>query len=365
MNISLSFIRILFLFISVLIGTAYATTSLEGGANPLNILIGVLIGSFFSFLAIVTDYFFKQFNLRSFNIAIVGLFIGCLMGKAVMVVAENALLTSPLEHAASGLLKTSIFLFTAYLGMCMTARAAEEFYVSIPFIKFKPVNHKKKDLLIDPSILQDSRILDLASCGLLDHHLILPRFITKELYNLSENNNEITASKARRALDICKKLENITHLQMRYTDTDFHDIQDSLSKLNRLARLLDANIITSDASRVQSLTKDGVSIININTLANALKPISQTGEYINIKVQHPGKGARQGVGYLDDGTMVVINGGADNLGEIIKAQVVSVKHTTSGRMIFCNSTDEELLSEHEAAESFTNLNLAPKSHFAL
>lgn len=366
MNISLLLTRTLFLLVSILVATAY-TTSLEGGVSLLNISGGIFTGACFSALAIVTDYFFKQWNLRSFNIAMVGLFIGYLMGKAVMLVAESAFQLSPtlFGHGVKDLIQTSVFLFTAYLGICMIARAAEELYVSIPFIKFKPINHKKKDLLIDPSILQDSRILDLATCGLLDHHLILPRFIIKELHNNSENSNEIIASKARRSLDVYKKLESMTHLELRYTDTDFHDIQDSSAKLNRLARLLDANIITSDINRIQPINGDSVSIININTLANALKPISQTGEHINIKIQHPGKGARQGVGYLDDGTMVVINGGADNLGEMIKAQVVSVKHTTSGRMIFCNSTSESLLSDQDSALSLANLNVAPKSYFTL
>jgi len=340
---------------------------MPGGLTPLNILIGIGSGILLGASIIATDYFFKRFNLRAFNIAMLGLFIGYLMGLALFLIIDSALTLStlPISPATMTLVKTALFLFTAYLGMCMTARAAEELYVSIPFIKFKPINQKKKDLLIDPSILQDSRILDLASSGLLDNHLILPRFTLKDLYNSTENGNEIVNSRARRSLEVFKKLGDMPNLELRYVETDFHDIHDPMAKLVRLARLLDANIITSDINRIQQSTIEGVSVININTLANALKPITQAGEYINIKIQHPGKGARQGVGYLDDGTMVVINGGADNIGETIKAQVLSVKHTTSGRMIFCNSTDESLLSEQESAQSVANLDIAHKNYFAL
>ncbi len=367
MNISLSFIRAFFLLISVLILTAYTTSQTVESFTPLNILIGILSGTGFALSVMATDYFFKRFNLRAFNIALLGLFIGYLMGSALLLIANSILniSTLPISNEVQTLVRTGIFLFTAYLGMCMTARSAEELYVSIPFIKFKPINQKKKDLLIDTSILQDSRIIDLASSGLLDNHLILPRFTLKDLYNSTENGNEVINAKARRSLEVYKKLENMPNLDLRYVDTDFHDVQDPMSKLVRLARLLDANIITSDINRIQQSTIEGISVININTLANALKPISQAGEYINIKIQHPGKGARQGVGYLDDGTMVVINGGADNIGETIKVQVLSVKHTTSGRMIFCNSTDESLLTEQESAQSVANLDIAHKNYFAL
>lgn len=367
MNLSLAFIRAFFLGLCILTLTTFTTTTINGGFTPLNILIGVAGGTALALSFMVISSFFQRFNLRVFNIAMLGLFIGYLMGQALFLVVDSILNLSTLtiDPAAQTLIRAFIFLSMAYLGMCMTARAAEELYVSIPFIKFKPTNHKKKDLLIDASILQDSRILDLASSGLLDNQLILPRFTLKDIYNTSENGNEIMNAKARRSVEVYKKLENMPNLDLRYVDTDFHDIMDPMTKLIRLARLLDANIITSDINRIQQSTIEGVSVININTLANALKPISQAGEYINIKIQHPGKGARQGVGYLDDGTMVVINGGADNIGETIKAQVLSVKHTSSGRMIFCNSTDEGLLSEQESALSVANLDITHKNYFSL
>lgn len=367
MNISLTFIRVFFIVICILFMTTYATTMSAEGLTLINFLIGVAAGGAIGALIISSDVIFKRFNLRSFNIAALGLFFGYLMGNATFLILENVLDFARL-HISSGtadLLKNTIYLFTAYLGMVMTARASEELYVSIPFIKFKPTSHKKKDILIDSSILMDSRIIDLASSGLLDHHLILPRFILKELYAMAESNDEALKAKSRRCLDVFKKLESISTLDLRYADTDFPEIKDSMSKLIRLARLMDANIITADISRIQQSSIEGIRIVNIHTLSNALKPISQAGEYINIKIQRYGKEARQGVGYLEDGTMVVVNGGAEHIGETIKAQVLSVKHTSSGRMIFCNATNENLLTDQESAQSVADLENAHKNYFAL
>lgn len=367
MNISLTFIRVFFMMLCVLSLAIYSTTSLAGGFNLTNMLIGLASGLAIGALLISTDSLLKRFNLRAFNVAALGLFFGYLMGEAIMAVLDAALNVQhfPITSEAMHVVRIGIFLFTAYIGMTMTTRAAEELHVSIPFIKFKPTSHKKKDILIDSSILTDSRIIDLASSGLLDHHLVLPRFILKELHTVAESGDESAKYKARRSLDVFKKLENIASLDLRYADTDFPEIKDPMSKLIRLARLMDANIITADINRVQQSSIEGVRIINIHILSNALKPLTQTGEYINIKIQRYGKEPRQGVGYLDDGTMVVVNGGADSIGDVVKAQVLSVKHTSSGRMIFCNSTDENLLSDDESAQTVAELDQAHNSYLTV
>ncbi len=289
------------------------------------------------------DACFRKFNLRAFNIAILGIFIGYLMSQALLLIFNAILDISPLHSTfpLAGLVKTAFILFGTFLGCMMTLRAADEIYVSIPFVKFTSVAQKKKDLLIDASILSDARIIDVAATGLLDHQLIIPRFIIKELYAQSETGDELTKAKARRCLETIKKLEAITNLEMRINETDFQDIKEPFSKLIRLSRLLDANLLTADVNRIQMATIEGIRIINIHTLSHALKPFMQTGEYIKIKIQRYGKEPRQGVGYLDDGTMVVVNGGGDYIGDTIDTQVLSVKHTSSGRMIFCNALEED------------------------
>jgi uncharacterized protein YacL len=376
MNITLSFIRIFFVLLSVLFFTAFFAVALSGGSLLLSILIGLIVGGIFGVLLIGTDNLFRRFNLRSFNIAALGLFCGYLMGQAIMLIFSAVLDLAHWNYTEEVLTfsRITIYLFSIYLGMVMTARASEELYVSIPFVKFKPGSNKKKDILLDPTILQDSRVIDLATSGLLDHHLILPRFTLKELYANLECNDENLKSKARRCLDVVKRLEAIPTLDLRYADTDFPEIKDPTAKLIRLARLLDANIITADINRIQQSSIEsieGIRVINIHMLSNALKPISHAGEYITIKIQRYGKEPRQGVGYLEDGTMVVVNGGAEFIGDAVKAQVLSVKHTSSGRMIFCNASTEPmddgdgLSSSKEFAQTGASIENSHKNYFAL
>ncbi len=338
--------RSLFVVLSVFFMTTFMLSSPTGSIQA-NAFIGVAMGITFGFLLIGFDIAFKRFNLRSFNIATVGIFIGYLMGQALVLIFDAVLEISRvsiiLQPQVLEIIKISLFLFGTYLGTIMTLRAADELYVSIPFIKFSPTTEKKKDLIVDSSVLADARIIDVSATGLLDHQLVIPRFIIKELYALAEIGDEFSKAKARRSLEVIKKLEAVPELELRFSDTDFPDVKETHGKLLRLARLLDANLLTADISRIQMASIEGIRIVNIHTLSNALKPLMQAGEFIKIKIQRYGKEPRQGVGYLDDGTMVVVNGGGNFIGETIDAKVLSVKHTTSGRMIFCNAIDEENL----------------------
>lgn len=322
------------------------TYTLIGGKDALadslkGLGLGVLLGS----LLLGFEFLFRRFNLRAFNIAALGLFVGYLMGQALVIILKAILdISSASIHLSPEvleMLQIALFLFGIYLGTLLTIRSSDELYISIPFVRLQPTSHKKKDFLVDGSLLSDARILDIATSGVFDHALIIPRFVIKELYLQSESQEEFAKGKAKKSLDVVKRLEALPHLELRYSDTDFPESSDPMGKLVRLARLLDANILTADISKVQMAAIEGVKIINLHNLSNALKPLMQAGEHIKIKVQRYGKEPRQGVGYLDDGTMVVINGGGEYIGETIDALVLSVKHTTSGRMIFCNAPDEE------------------------
>lgn len=340
MNISLSFVRVLFVLICLLFFTSYAIAS--NGINFGAITIGLISGLLFGLLLIGFEAAFKRINLRSFNLVIVGLFCGYLMGEMLILLLQTAIdiLPSSVSPDSLSLIKTITYLFCAYMGTTLAVRSADEFALSIPFVKFKATTQKKRDLIIDLSGLSDARIVDLAASGLLDNHLIIPRYIVKELNQQIESADENVKAKARRCLETLKKLESTPNLNLRYVDTEFAEIKDPVARLIQLARVQNASIITADLNRIQQSMTDGIKVINLHSLSNALKPITQNGELLNIKIQRYGKEPRQGVGYLDDGTMVVVNGGAEYIGDTIKAQVLSVKHTSSGRMIFCNTTDE-------------------------
>lgn len=344
MNISLAFLRVFIVILSIVFMTTFMF-SLPTAAPATNGLIGVVVGLLFGFLLIGFDIVFRRFNLRAFNIAIVGIFIGYLMGEALVLVFDAVLEISSipalLHPQILEIIKIALFLFGIYLGMILTMRSSDELYVSIPFVRFTQAAQKKKDLVVDTSVLADARIIDLAATGLLDHQLVIPRFVMKELYAQAETGDETSRAKAKRCLDIAKKLEGISHLEGRFNDTDFPEVKDMMGKLVRLARLLDANILSADISRIQMSSIEGIIVVNLHAVSNALKPLMQTGEFIKIKIQRYGKEPRQGVGYLEDGTMVVVNGGGDFIGDTIEARVLSVKHTTSGRMIFCNVAEDE------------------------
>ena len=348
MTMSTGFIRTLFMILSLIFMITYVTTA----HHPASIWIyawGTLLGLVVGSLLIGIDLLFKRFNLRAFNIAVLGLFFGSLMALALLLIL-NAILDIAGAHPGHHLIeivKIFIFLFGTYLGVIMTLRASDEIYVSIPFVKFTPTAQRTKDVILDLSALADARIIDLAGSGLLDKRIVLPRFLFKELHQQEESRDEFIASKAKRSLDVIKKLEVLPNVGLRYQDTDFPEVKEMTNKVLRLARLLDADVLSADINRVQMAQVEGIRVINIHALSNALKPLMQKGEVLNIKIQRHGKEELQGVGYLEDGTMVVVNGGGDYIGETITASVLSVKHTTSGRMIFCNVVEEGKYGEED------------------
>ncbi len=318
--------------------TAYMTSGADQ-FTLFNFGLGAGLGIVFGASLICFDLVFRKLHLRSFNITILGLFFGYLMGEA-LVLTFSAIFGMSLAPQTLEILKIALFLFGTYTGTILTLRGADELHISIPFVRFSLSAQKRKDLIVDISVLSDPRIIDLSASGILDAQLVIPRFVIKDLQAQIETHDELGRAKAKRSLEIIKKLEAIAELGLRYNDTDFPEIKDSFSKIVRLTRLLDANIITADASQIQIPAIEGLRFVNIHDISKALKPLMQTGEQVKIKIQRYGKEPRQGVGYLEDGTMVVVNGGGGFIGDLIDVQVLSVKHTSSGRMIFCNALTE-------------------------
>jgi len=330
------------------------TLSLPEGGTTMHLLLGLVLGLILSAVLIGFDRLFNRFSLRSFNVTVIGLFVGYLMGQALVLIFDVILDLSPssfsANHQSIEVIKISLFLFGTYLGTVMTLRSSDELYISIPFVKFSPTAHKKRDLLVDLSLLSDPRILDLCTTGLFDQHLVIPKFLMKELQTQAETGDEEHADRARQSLEVVKKLEEQPQLQLRFNSTDFAELLSLENKSLRLARLLEANILVSGINRVKYSRSEGVRIIDLHSLSKALKPLVEKGESMKIKVQRHGKELRQGVGYLEDGAMVVINGGGAFIGETIDVHVLSVKHTNSGRIIFCNAKEEPQDNPHSGTK---------------
>ncbi|PJD98257.1 MAG: hypothetical protein CK425_00835 [Parachlamydia sp.] len=363
MSISLVVIRMFFVALCILISLTYTFTQPLSDELITNACIGCLGGLTLGLGCIGLENALKRLNLEDFTLALLGLILGNFMGEAIWTILEPTLSNSLALSIPLSLAKATIFLVSIYFSLIALFHTAVKFSFSSLFRSKENAAVYSSDILMDPSVLMDPRVIDLAASGILDNQLVIPRFLLKDLYYLADHTDEQNKAKGRAALDIVKKLEATPNLNLRFIDTDFSDIEDVRTKLNRLATNLSAKILTAEMNRLQQ-TPDDIPIINMNFLSNALKPITQTGECLTIKIQRYGKEPRQGVGYLKDGTMVVVNGGAEFIGEEIKAYVLSVKHTASGRMIFCNAADDHVIPDVHT-HTLADLEAKHKNYFSL
>lgn len=351
MNTTQTLIKLLFAALCLALGITYF-----GGQNLTNTELGLAAGVGLAALLFIFSSVGKRISIRQLNTVALGIFFGALFGYALTFAVAQALSlmgAGPLAAVSTAL----IYLLALYLGVSITLQSENDLHLAIPLIRLDPTTQKKRDILLDLSILQDVRIIDFAQSGLLDQLVIIPRFLVRQLQETAEDADEKIFIKAKKTLEVINRLEMLPSLKLRYTDAHFGD-KDGSMKMIQLARMLGADLLTADISRIEQASIEGVRIINIHSLSNALKPLTNTGEVLTIKVQRYGKEPRQGVGYLDDGTMVVINGGADYIGETIKTHVLSVKHTSSGRMIFCNALEDEddiPYRTHDESESYERM----------
>ena len=194
--------------------------------------------------------------------------------------------------------------------------------------------------ILDTSVIIDGRIADVAAVGFINGTLIIPKFIIKELQYIADSSDSVKKVRGRRGLDVLKKMqEDIPNVNVRITSHDFKDIVEADLKLVELAKKLKAEIITNDFNLNKVANLQNVKVLNLNQLSSALKPIVLPGEKMKILVIKEGKENNQGVGYLDDGTMVVVDDAKDLLGRNIEVSVTSVIQTPTGRMIFSKASN--------------------------
>jgi len=206
-----------------------------------------------------------------------------------------------------------------------------------------PAEHGRP-MILDTSVIIDGRIADIASTGFLDGTLIIPSFVLEELRHIADSSDMLKRNRGRRGLDILNRIQQEARLPVQIYERDFGGHLEVDNKLIRLARILNAPVVTNDYNLNKVASLQGVQVLNVNDLANALKPMVIPGEEMVVQIIRDGKEPGQGVGYLDDGTMIVVDGGKRYAGETVEVTVTSVLQTSAGRMIFARPSEN-----HEAA----------------
>jgi Integral membrane protein (PIN domain superfamily) len=187
---------------------------------------------------------------------------------------------------------------------------------------------------LDTSVIIDGRILDICQSGFIEGALIIPHFVLDELRHIADSSDSLKRNRGRRGLDILSKIQKELAVEVQITEKDFPDIDEVDSKLLKLAQFLGGKVITNDYNLNKVAGVQGVPVLNINELANSVKPVVLPGEEMTIQIIKDGKEQEQGIAYLDDGTMIVVEGGKRHIGEIMDVIVTSVLQTAAGRMIF-------------------------------
>ncbi|MDI3328260.1 MAG: PIN/TRAM domain-containing protein [Alicyclobacillaceae bacterium] len=225
-----------------------------------------------------------------------------------------------------------------YLGFRISYAKREEIKSILP----GKIGHKEKKnpvrpgeyKILDTSVIIDGRIADIVSTGFLDGVIVIPSFVLEELQHIADSSDVLKRNRGRRGLDILNRIQKESAVKVQIVDRDFEDVQEVDSKLIRLAKAMQGKVVTNDFNLNKVCELQGVPVLNINDLANAVKPVVLPGEEIVVHVIKDGKEYGQGVGYLDDGTMIVVEGGREYIGTHLDVLVTSVLQTSAGRMIF-------------------------------
>jgi uncharacterized protein YacL len=228
----------------------------------------------------------------------------------------------------------------AYLGTLVALDKGREFNFAgfIRVLKEQPRGESYK--LLDTSVIIDGRIADITETGFLEGTLVIPQFILRELQHIADSSDPLKRNRGRRGLDILQKIQKKPDIRVEISDMDFPEVREVDNKLVAMAKALNAKIVTNDFNLNKVAELRGVGVLNINELTNALRPVVLPGEDMRVYVLKEGKEYNQGIAYLDDGTMVVVDNGRRHIGQTIDVCVTSVLQTTAGRMIFSKLKEE-------------------------
>jgi len=267
--------------------------------------------------------------------------IGLIIGLFIAYLVSNLLLQIPVPILGT-VLSVLVYILMGYIGIKISVRYKDDLFnitsiIKIPNAKDKYGNKKEfrdKPKILDTSVIIDGRIADISRTGFIEGKIVIPEFVLKELQHIADSSDDLKRVRGRRGLDILNKIQKELDIEVEITDKDFEDVPEVDIKLLKLAQLIGGKVVTNDFNLNKVAQFQGVEVLNINELANAVKPVVIPGEEMIVQVIKEGKESGQGVAYLDDGTMIVVDGGRKYIGETIDVLVTSVLQTAAGRMIF-------------------------------
>ena len=317
-------LRILFVFFTVL-------ASYELKPLGLDRLTAAGVGLLFGLAVVLFEIRLRKVSLKRLIGAAIGSILGIMGAYLFSLVIRNSLPAGPTQS----FLQLFLMLLMAYVGLVVGAGKGDLLNLAALGGIFGGEKQSKKSYkILDTSVIIDGRIADIAETGFLDGVIVLPQFVLRELQLVADSADSMKRNRGRRGLDILQRIQKIATLTVQIVEDDFPAIREVDLKLIELAKLYEGKIVTNDFNLNKVAQLQGVEVLNINELANSLKPIVLPGEVMKVFILKEGKEYNQGVAYLDDGTMVVVDNARKMIGKNIDISVTSVLQTTAGKMIF-------------------------------
>ncbi|MGQ0733507.1 MAG: PIN/TRAM domain-containing protein [Acidobacteriota bacterium] len=310
-------------------------------------LLNVAFGLALAGVAIAFEMRLRDLPLTSLLGALLGGAVGLGIAKGI----GTALFWADTGHERVAFLHGFVLLLLVYVGLVLGGRRGEWLEPSRLIGLFRATGPQRRYRILDTSVIIDGRIADLCDTGFVDGTLVIPQFVLKELQLVADSGDSMKRNRGRRGLDILQKIQKMAGVEVMISDADYPDVREVDLKLIELARSLQGKIVTNDFNINKVAQLRGVQVLNINELANALKPVVLPGEVMKVFILKEGKEYNQGVAYLDDGTMVVVDNARRMIGKTIDVVVTSVLQTTAGKMIFGRFIDPAMAQQsgHGAA----------------
>jgi uncharacterized protein YacL len=325
---SLWAIRIFFLLLCALGGFAVSQVRPEMIQNG---VLGVVIGFGFGGLLVALDEMLKGFSLRTFSSVTFGLLLGTLVSWLIY---ESGLFEWA-DAAQAWLIRLASFLAFSYIGILLALRSnKEDFSLIIPYVRFARQNQPEELLLLDTSVIIDGRVIALLEMNLFDGVVVVPRFVLKELQQLSDSADLAKRERGRRGLEALNRLQRNARTPVKIHEAEVPEETDTDAKLVRLARTLNAKLFTNDYNLARVAELQSVRLVSVNELARVLKHTIMPGDHFDLKIVREGREKGQGAGYLPDGTLIVVNEGDRLVGQTVNVEVVNQLQTGAGTMFF-------------------------------